>query len=133
MKAVSLGGHGYLEESTAKRVYNSFATLLNDKIGSDSPHQAKTLTIDPKKEALAFTQAALRKGQMAQAHHQLERLSNLLDTATDSDESFEQKVKELKFAIETHEFAWQFNAKLIDQLRGDYVEYLVKGGEEAQR
>ena len=38
MKAVSLGGHGYLEESTAKRVYNSFAALLNDKIGSESPH-----------------------------------------------------------------------------------------------
>ena len=82
---------------------------------------------------MALTQAALRKGQMAQAHHQLNRLSKLLETATDSDENFERMVKELKFAIETHEFAGQFNAKLIDQLRGDYVEYLVKGGEESQR
>ena len=38
-----------------------------------------------------------------------------------------KKINELKFMVETHAFAGQFNRKLIDQLRGDYVEFLTKG------
>ena len=50
-----------------------------------------------------------------------------IDCTKSADQALEEKVRELRFMIETHLFAGQFNSKLIEQLRGDYVKFLTYG------
>ena len=69
VKAESLGGHGYLEESVAKRSYNSLTRIMTEKLGN---HGTQELEIDPRKEALLNVQSSIRKGQIALAHAHLE-------------------------------------------------------------
>ena len=70
IKAEGLGGHGYLEESVAKRSYNSLARTISEQLGNnDGTHQE--LAIEPRKEALLNLQASIRKGQIALAHTHL--------------------------------------------------------------
>lgn len=83
------------------------------------------LSLDPRKDALMTMKMSLKRGELGQAHASLQSLSALL--IRDRDEALEVKINELKFMIETHVFAGQFNAQLIEQLRCDYIDYLTKG------
>lgn len=82
--------------------------------------------------AISAAQAAMRKGQLAEAHAKLDELVKLLprDSELSSKEhNLEQHARKAKFLIETHVFAGSFHSKLVDQLRQEYVSQLSYGSD----
>ena len=125
LKAEALGGHFYLQERLIKRAFNSISNFIDQKMDAEHKPQEK-LKIDPRKQLVVETQSCIRKGQLAEAHSQINTLLSLMANDTKAHQA-EEKIKELKFLIETHVFAGQFNSKLIDSLRLNYVKHLTFG------
>ena len=60
------------------------------------------ILMDPRRSAVIETQSCIKKGQLAEAHSLIEKVLCMKEGL---DQPAEEKIRQLKFLIETHVFA----------------------------